>query len=59
LDGLCEGTYRVKAGLRGAGHGVYDADGDGRGDPVELTADALDATGIDISLVMRPPHRPR
>jgi hypothetical protein len=51
LTGLCAGDYIVDAGKLGVGFGVYDANADGTPDKVTLTADALSATGIDITLV--------
>jgi hypothetical protein len=58
ISGLCEGLYKVSAGLRGAGQSGYDADGDHRPDPVALTADAMDATGVDMTLRLARPRRP-
>jgi len=54
ITGLCAGNLGVEAHKRDVGQGAYDADGDGKPDPVTLTADAPSASGIDIVLKVRP-----
>lgn len=56
IASLCAGQYIVSAGKKDVGMGMYDSDNDGKPNPVELTADAPAATGINITLAM--PQRP-
>ncbi len=53
VPGLCAGSYLVIALQRTGSqllHGIYDPDGDGQPDPVDLAAGAMSATGIDITV---------